>query len=348
MDNNLFKQMKKYEDNTGIKPLDLKTKRSNVVYTRQEKQYDRETGEVTFDNNVSVRKIKTYNEFIQVYVENINFLWGLSPTALMVLTAIIKLMGYNNVVILGAEAKQQLQDNLELSRATIFKLIKELIDKNVLILINTPELKAEYEISVNNNKSYLVNPNIVGKGSFRELEKLRHTIVREYDVDKLELRTSVITDFDYGLANELQGKEHEVVGIEEKIDDNGNRNSEIFIAEKPNDFKNEEYIDMEPTEIENNLFPEEKQMEKNGNVKNNNSTEIELLKEQIELLKAEIRKQSEINLKEEWQKEIELERIRAENLRLELEKADMDFKNKLVEKGYIEEAIEYKDKDSKF
>lgn len=35
--------------------------------------------------------------------------------------------------------------------------------------------------------SFIINPQIIGKGSFKDLKKLRQTIVKEFDFEKLEL-----------------------------------------------------------------------------------------------------------------------------------------------------------------
>ncbi|MFS2056409.1 hypothetical protein ACEN8K_47400, partial [Variovorax sp. CT11-76] len=76
-------------------------------------------------------------------------------------------------------------EHCEINRNLVSKAINSLIKKNVFIKIdekNFNEIYSKADIKmIFTNKEYIINPQIVGKGSFRDLKKMRQTVITDYD-----------------------------------------------------------------------------------------------------------------------------------------------------------------------
>ncbi|HDZ5106159.1 TPA: hypothetical protein RTH20_001650, partial [Campylobacter jejuni] len=81
-----------------------------------------------------------------------------------------------------------------LGKSSVYRAIKELEDKNVIFKI-TKEQQEEYDIISPN--SYIMNPQIIGKSSFKDLKKLRQTTIKEFDFEKLEMTQKVEVEIEY-------------------------------------------------------------------------------------------------------------------------------------------------------
>ncbi|XTO84312.1 hypothetical protein RZU89_10270 (plasmid) [Campylobacter coli] len=49
-------------------------------------------------------------------------------------------------------------------------------EKKIVLKLDTDDLKKAYDVFAKN--AFLINPNVIGKGSFRDLRNLRQTIVQ--------------------------------------------------------------------------------------------------------------------------------------------------------------------------
>ncbi|EAI4211419.1 hypothetical protein AWV11_09320, partial [Campylobacter coli] len=86
-------------------------------------------------------------------------------------------------------------------KSSVYRAIKELEDKNVIFKI-TKEQQEEYDIISPN--SYIMNPQIIGKGSFKDLKKLRQTTIKEFDFEKLEMIQKVEVESEYEGLDEVK------------------------------------------------------------------------------------------------------------------------------------------------
>ena len=310
-DNGLFdnqnNEQQVVESKPKIKPLSDKSR--SVLFTEAFQKVDESTGKVIVSETRTVKKLKSRNEFVQLYLENINFILNLKPQTIRILSVIIMKMGYLNSINIGADFKTGLSKMLGLSMATIYRAIDELIEREVLLPFNNEEMKTEYEVI--SKYEYLVNPNIVGKGSFRDLEKLRHDVSRVYDMERMELITNVKSSFDYGLSAELQNNNSVFRVVEHKREQDTQKNKfdeTITIQEVGKSPENNEL---------HNLIP--------PTPKKSESENLEISVEERE------RKTLELQL--------ELERTKQKNLELEIQNHNLEIKNQLLKNGYVEEAL---------
>lgn len=103
--------------------------------------------------------------YVKVYLEDIGRLNGLNPSEQKLINELVFNMGYNNVVPSYKPIKQAIASKLGVSYNTVNEAIKSLHKKGILIR------KAR--------GFYIMDPNIFGRGSWKDVKKIRMTI--EYD-----------------------------------------------------------------------------------------------------------------------------------------------------------------------
>ncbi|MCR6574901.1 hypothetical protein CINS5915_00740 [Campylobacter insulaenigrae] len=175
--------------------VDLENKPVTRLYSKVEEKVDNITGEVTTIVSSFLQKEKTKDDFIKLFVENINYLAdNLSNSALRVALMMFKNLNYQNIFHYNSDFVSYFTNKKILGKSSVYRAIKELEDKNVIFKI-TKEQQEEYDIISPN--SYIMNPQIIGKGSFKDLKKLRQTTIKEFDFEKLEMIQKVEVEGKY-------------------------------------------------------------------------------------------------------------------------------------------------------
>ncbi|EAL3833124.1 hypothetical protein EJU97_07720, partial [Campylobacter upsaliensis] len=135
------------------------------MYNKVQERVDSITGEVTTVISSFLQKEKTKDDFIKLFVENITYLTdNLSNPALRVILMMIKNLNYQNIFHYNSDFVSYFTNKKILGKSSVYRAIKELEDKNVIFKI-TKEQQEEYDIISSN--SYIMNPQIIGKGSFK-------------------------------------------------------------------------------------------------------------------------------------------------------------------------------------
>lgn len=213
---------------------DNKTKK-NLLNLRKEK-IDYVTGEIIENENLKVQKFEKQDDFIQFFVENLDFVNAeLDHSEKSVLFGVITKMDYGNIIAINSSIRKTIMGRTSLSKSTISRGINGLIDKTVLLPINTDELKTKYKVY--DNCSYLVNPNIVGKGSFRELKRLRRMVITDFDFKNFSATKEIISETEYLGFDEIKNNQEQYQVKEIKQEHNETtkmKNAEIVIEEKNN------------------------------------------------------------------------------------------------------------------
>ena len=128
---------------------------------------DHETGEVTKVHAQNVSAFEKEPRYVKIYLEDIGRLNGLKPTEQNVVNELVFNMGYNNVVPSYKPVKQGIADKLGISLSAVNSSIQGLYEKGILIR------KAR--------GFYIMDPNLFGKGSWKDVSKIKMTI--EYNDD---------------------------------------------------------------------------------------------------------------------------------------------------------------------
>lgn len=307
MNSETTKAMQKIEQETGIKQLNLRQVK-HAVYSKTTQVLDGQTGEAVETVGTKVYKIQSRVEFLQLYTENLNILYRLEGQDAKVLLFIFQNMTFMNTVALNSTLRKNIALGLGISQPTVGRALSRLIDKDILKPITSQELRDEYKAYTDD--IYFINPNIVGKGPFKELEKLRWTMTKEYDLTKMEGKTTVNIEHAYGDYDEVSKNldKHKVIDVETNQIDNNTRETNIIIANKENNDENNGVIDISPLPQNDSLFD-------SNELDNNDENEISLA--------------------------LELENKKIEALQLKLKDSNLEIIKKLIDAGKVNEALEF-------
>lgn len=216
------------------KIIDLSTNNSKTrnIYNIEKQQVDMGTGQVFAKENISVKQFIKQDDFIQFFVENLAFLTNLESSEKATLFGVLAKMDYGNIISINASTRKNLMGRTGLSKATISRGISGLIDKKILLFINTEDLKDKYKVF--DDHSYLVNPNVVGKGSFKELKRLRQMVVTDFNFDKQEVTREIIRETEFEGFNNIKENlsNYEIKAVEQKNDEETKSKNTTVIIDK--------------------------------------------------------------------------------------------------------------------
>ncbi|EAH5027917.1 hypothetical protein G8797_001725 [Campylobacter coli] len=238
--------------------VDLENKPVTRLYSKVEEKVDNITGEVTTIVSSFLQKEKTKDDFIKLFVENINYLTdNLSNSALRVVLMMFKNLNYQNIFHYNSDFVSYFTNKKILGKSSVYRAIKELEDKNVIFKI-TKEQQEEYDIISPN--SYIMNPQIIGKGSFKDLKKLRQTTIKEFDFEKLEMIQKVEVESEYeGLDEVKENPENYYIEDIKQIAYPNTIENQIIISKKEAEADNQTLIanDTQPALFDENQKEQE-------------------------------------------------------------------------------------------
>lgn len=105
--------------------------------------------------------------YVKVYLEDIGRLNGLDPSEQKLVNELVFNMGYNNIVPSYKPVKEAIAHKIGVSLSTVNRGIQSLYKKGVLIR--------------QARGFYLLDPSIFGRGSWKDIKKIRMTI--DYNAD---------------------------------------------------------------------------------------------------------------------------------------------------------------------
>ncbi|OCS14893.1 hypothetical protein CFF98v445_06620 [Campylobacter fetus subsp. fetus] len=231
-------------------------KTSQKLYNKVEEKIDNVTGEVITTVNSFLQKVNTKDDFIKLFTENISFLVSdLSGSALKVLLLIMRNINYQNIFQYNSEFVNYFESKKILGKSSVYNAMNELEKKNVILKI-TKEQREEF--GVLGTKSFIINPNIIGKGSFRDLKELRQTITRTFDFDKLEMKQETQVEAKYKGIDEILNNPENYNIIEASQINNKNLIHNMIVVEEKQEKVNEQLSLFDENQKEQNarLFVE--------------------------------------------------------------------------------------------
>ncbi|MBX7491569.1 hypothetical protein [Helicobacter turcicus] len=169
-------------------------------------------GEVDVRKGHLVKKIKSQkqDDFVKLFADSVYVISNLTGSEIKVFWSLLMMMNYKNIIILSSDLRKRMSAILGVTHSAITQNLQSLIKKNIIVHLDpevmTNEARAEFNIFPCDKKAYLVNPDIVGRGSFRDLAKIRQIIVKEWDFDKFEYIETLNNQFEYNGLNEVLKK----------------------------------------------------------------------------------------------------------------------------------------------
>lgn len=262
------------------------------------------------NDNLTIKKVKSrftikkkfdnQPQFIQFYVENLDFVMSnFSQTEMKVLGKCVKEMGINKIIRLSAEFRKDLERTLKTTKVTISRSINVLIEKKVLIELEPEKMSQDdlifYDIDKNSKKLFLINPDIFGKASLRDMVKMRESIVKEFDFEQMEFVKRVDNEREYAGFDDIieNPHKHKIKNITSSNNLSGGQNVEILLEEnkQPNslaenapklldnsDVNKEEIIDAEISDNRNKNSDYEAEMAKYMELQQKLQEQIDKLK----------------------------------------------------------------------
>ena len=313
-------------DDNKIKPLHTSMTKLPKVYEQVTEYVDNQTGEIISKAQTFVRQVNSKDEFVKLYLENVEFVTkNLNDGELRLLLYATSMVNYNNIFRFDKNFIGYFIANEIMKKSAIYKNFKTLVEKNVFINIADEELKAKFKIF--GDDAYFIHPDIVGKKSFKEMLELKRTIVQTFDFEKFTMKQEVQTETKYEGFDEISSNidKHEVKQINQIVSEDGKHSeTEIVIGEKEDyidksnvviDIESNEVITPQPKEHDDepNLFSGlEDDTENEPNLNDSKAYDIQIMIERRKLIEAENEKQKLDN----------------ENLKLQIELKKLELQNK--------------------
>ena len=126
---------------------------------------DNNTGEVSKTTNTKTFKAEAEPKYIKMYLEDISYLNNLPKGSGSLIYELLKLVNYDQEIILTKYLKEKIAKNLDCKLKTINNKLCDLVKTEVLILIA--------------RGVYSINTNLFGKGSWKDIIKHRKSLKLE-------------------------------------------------------------------------------------------------------------------------------------------------------------------------
>lgn len=285
---------------------DVGTKKSYTVYTEKQMEISGTTGEILKENEIYVTKAKNRDDFIKFFVDNLSFIGSdLLNAERQVLFILLTKIDYKNIIYINSDLRRDVEALLKVSKSTVSVAINGLKKKGVILSLSDSLKK---ELGTFSDNAFIINPNIAGRGSFNELQKLRQDISIEYDFEKLEVKQKYNIKSKYDGFDEISNnmENHEIKEIRQTQD---KKSTEVCIVEKDQN----NIIDV------NDVIEQPIPISKSQNIKTDKEIELELVREQNEA------------------KRLDIENLKAknENLKLQIQLKALDQNNKISQPDFI-------------
>ncbi len=285
---------------------DVGTKKSYTVYTEKQMEISGTTGEVLKENEIYVTKAKNRDDFIKFFVDNLSFIGSdLLNAERQVLFILLTKIDYKNIIYINSDLRRDVEALLKVSKSTVSVAINGLKKKGVILSLSDSLKK---ELGTFSDNAFIINPNIAGRGSFNELQKLRQDISIEYDFEKLEVKQKYNIKSKYDGFDEISNnmENHEIKEIRQTQD---KKSTEVCIVEKDQN----NIIDV------NDVIEQPVNISKLQNIKTDKEIELELVREQNEA------------------KRLDIENLKAknENLKLQIQLKALDQNNKIGQPDFL-------------
>lgn len=272
-----------------------------IRYFERVKEYvNNKTGEVEETVSSFVQKADTQDNFVKLFLSNMNFLVeSLNHLEMKVLFYCIQKINYRNVFQYNSTefVNYHVHKNI-MSKASFYRSFNHLKELKVFLPIEKQEHLDALDLFGKNY--FLINPNLVGKGSFRDIKEIRQMTVKVFDFDKLEMKEDISTDYVYdGFNNVLKNPDKYKIESINEIKSNNRTETEFVIAEKD---EIEKEIDCEP--------------KLNNNTKDNKENFVRLEREYELAIMKEKNKEKELD---NTKKELEIREKELENEKMKLE-----------------------------
>ena len=146
--------------------------------------------------SVKVSKFDNRADFLKFFVEGMEFfIKELTHIEKNIFVYAMMKCSYRNNFSLNSDFRRNVQMFLGISQGAVSKAIKGLIEKEIFVRLNPKTMKKEelnmFFLHGYETKEYVLNPNIVGKGSLKDLLGMKRVIRQEYNFTNFEGKETI-------------------------------------------------------------------------------------------------------------------------------------------------------------
>ena len=146
------------------------------VSVRKHSVVDHKTGEITSEIESVSYPFSSEEPYVKLYIKHACYLQGLIHSEYSVLYKALKHLDYENEVVLLKRRKEKIAKDLGISINTVNNTLFQMVKKKVLFRIE--------------KGFYKVNPYLFGRGSWKNIKKLRMTI--DYNPNDYKVKTTIV------------------------------------------------------------------------------------------------------------------------------------------------------------
>lgn len=157
-------------------------KKAKKTFVKEVSKVETVNGEILKDSRLEETQFESEPPYVKLYLQDIARLRDLTNSQQKILNELIYDMGYNNIVPNYKPVKEMIAKKLGMAYNTLDQGIKMLHKKGILIR------KAR--------GLYLVDPNLFGRGSWKDIKRIRLTI--DYNEDGTKVLKSNIETKEIG------------------------------------------------------------------------------------------------------------------------------------------------------
>ena len=159
-----------------------KRETKNHIYTHDIHVVDRETGEVTQSTKETIVQFPSEPEYIKLYLDDINRIYDLPNNS--ILYEIMKRMDYDGLINISKYGKDTICEKLDIKPQTFANYLQKLKDKNIVLPVG--------------RGTFMPNPNLFGKGSWKDIYNRRKTYesIRMSIIYKADGSKTIQTEFE--------------------------------------------------------------------------------------------------------------------------------------------------------
>ena len=144
------------------------SEKKKIVHIQEVEKIDvNSDGEIERRIQTNVSAFEKEPPYVKVYLEDLGRLRGLDPSEQKLVNELVFNMGYNNIVPSYKPVKEMIAKKIGVSLSTVNNSIQNLYKKGILIR--------------QARGFYLMDPNIFGRGSWKDVKNIRMTI--DYNED---------------------------------------------------------------------------------------------------------------------------------------------------------------------
>lgn len=146
-----------------------------VVSVIEEHTIDFVTGEMVSQRTATKRFVSKEPDFVKLYLDDVMKLNDIPAKKTDVLYLLLKKMNYDNEITVVASHKREIAKQLSCSKISVEKTLGLLVEKGILIR--------------KDRGVFLANPNIFGKGNWKDIEQLR--LLLTYDIKGKHIESGI-------------------------------------------------------------------------------------------------------------------------------------------------------------